>query len=144
MGDDTNISKLLQLKKYEQPPSEYFEDFLFEFRRRQRVASMQRSPWAVWWERVIATMPTFRVPQMAYASILALGIGASAVIVNQKSSPASGAVARNDSAPMFSLTSPKPVTIGEVLPVAARMSGSLPSHYVLQPRPASNDQPLSF
>ena len=33
---DDEIARLLRLKRYEQPPSDYFENFLHEFRRRQR------------------------------------------------------------------------------------------------------------
>jgi hypothetical protein len=45
----------------------------------------------------------------------------------------------SSSQPAFSLTS-KPVTISEAIPVATQ----LPPHFVLQPRPVSNEQPLSF
>ena len=34
--DDDDIALLLRLKRYEQPPPDYFENFLSEFRRRQR------------------------------------------------------------------------------------------------------------
>jgi hypothetical protein len=34
--DDNEIGKLLRVKRYEQPPPGYFENFLHEFHRRQR------------------------------------------------------------------------------------------------------------
>jgi hypothetical protein len=34
-GND-EIARLLRLKRYEQPPASYYENFLSEFRRRQR------------------------------------------------------------------------------------------------------------
>ena len=34
--DDNEIGRLLRLKRYEQPPPGYFENFLHEFHRRQR------------------------------------------------------------------------------------------------------------
>ncbi len=39
-GDD-EIRRLLRLKRYEQPPPGYFENFLHEFRRRQRERLVQ-------------------------------------------------------------------------------------------------------
>jgi hypothetical protein len=139
MDEDANLSKLLRLKRYEQPPPRYFDDFLREFQRRQRAEMLRRPAWAVLWDRIASIAPTFRVPQFAYAAILILAAGASTLIVTQQ--PAGKADAPRTS---LSLTASKPVTITDTLPVAARTGGSLPSHYVLQSRPVSNEQPLSF
>jgi hypothetical protein len=40
-GDE--IGRLLRLKRYEQPPPRYFENFLREFHRRQRDELLRRS-----------------------------------------------------------------------------------------------------
>ena len=45
-GDD-DIAQLLRLKRYEQPPPGYFENFLHEFRRRQRDELRRQSLWSV-------------------------------------------------------------------------------------------------
>lgn len=135
MDEDANLSKLLRLKRYEQPPPGYFDDFLREFQRRQRAEVLRRPAWAVFWDRIASIAPTFRVPQFAYAAILILAAGASTLIVTQQP---------NGPRTSLSLTASKPVTITDTLPVAARTGGSLPSHYVLQSRPVSNEQPLSF
>jgi hypothetical protein len=52
-GDD-HITQLLRLKRYERPPPGYFENFLHEFRRRQRERDeLLRQPlWQKWFERV--------------------------------------------------------------------------------------------
>ena len=47
MNEDVNLSKLLRLKRYEQPPPGYFDDFLHEFQRRQRAEALRRPAWAV-------------------------------------------------------------------------------------------------
>ena len=142
MDEDLNVSKLLRLKRYEKPPPAYFDNFLREFQRRQRAEALRRPTWAGLWDRITSIAPTFRVPQFAYATILVLAAGASALIVTQQ--PA-GTLAKADaSRTSFSLTASKPVTITDTLPVSAQTGGSLPSHYVLQPRPVSNEQPLSF
>jgi hypothetical protein len=142
MDEDLKVSKLLRLKRYEQPPPGYFEDFLREFQKRQRAEALRRPAWAVFWDRVTSIAPTFRVPQFAYAAILLLAAGVSTLIVTQQ--PA-GTIAKSDGPrTSLSLTPSKPVTITDTLPVSARTGGSLPSHYVLQSRPVSNEQPLSF
>jgi hypothetical protein len=142
MDDDLNLSKLLRLKRYEKPPPGYFEDFLREFQRRQRAEALRPSAWSVFWERITSMAPTFRVPQFAYAAILILAAGASTLIVYQQ--PATTVAKVDASRTSLSLTASKPVTITDTLPVSAQAGGSLPSHYVLQPRPVSNEQPLSF
>src|SRR5947208_1162038 len=51
---DDHIAHLLRLKRYELPPRDYFEDFLHEFRRRQREHDeLLRQPrWRrIWFER---------------------------------------------------------------------------------------------
>ncbi len=142
MDKDVNLSKLLRLKRYEQPPPGYFEDFLREFQRRQRTEALRRPSWALLWERLASIAPTFRVPRIAYAAILMIAAVASSLILTRQ--PA-GIIARVDgSRASLSLTASKPVTITDTLPVSARSGGSLPSHYVLQSRPVSNEQPLSF
>ncbi len=84
MDEDANLSKLLRLKRYEQPPPGYFDDFLREFQRRQRAEVLRRPAWAVFWDRIASIAPTFRVPQFAYAAILILAAGASTLIVTQQ------------------------------------------------------------
>jgi hypothetical protein len=142
MDEDLKVSKLLRLKRYEQPPPNYFDDFLREFQRRQRVAALRRPGWAIFWDRIVSIAPTFRVPQFAYATILMLAAAASVLIVTQQ--PSQRLAQADAGRTSFSLTASKPVTIADTLPVSAQTGGSLPSHYVLQPRPVSNEQPLSF
>ena len=49
-GDD-DISQLLRLKRYEQPPASYYENFLSEFRRRQRDRLLRQSVLTICLER---------------------------------------------------------------------------------------------
>jgi hypothetical protein len=145
MGDEFDISKLLHQRGRHQPPQEYFDQFLRDFRRRQRAELIQRSTRQVLWERICALMPTFHVPQMAYAAIAVLAVSASALILTRQPAPQQTVVASaQPAAATFSLTSSKPVTIGDTLAASARPDGVMPSHYVLQARPVSNEQPLSF
>src|SRR6201986_5462188 len=45
--DDNEIGRLLRVKKYEQPPPGYFEDFLHEFHRRQRDELLRQPLWKI-------------------------------------------------------------------------------------------------
>ena len=49
-GED-DIALLLRLKRYEQPPPAYFENFLSEFRRRQRDELLRQPMWRICFER---------------------------------------------------------------------------------------------
>lgn len=143
MANDPDISKLLSLKRYEQPPPGYHEDFLHEFRRRQRAELLRRPIWEIAWDRINSFAPAFRVPQLAYAAILVAAASASTLIVTRQPATAPLAAAPS-SAPNLSLSPSLPVTIGETLPVSTRADGSVPPHYVLQPQPVKNERPLSF
>ena len=50
--DDNEITKLLRLKRYEQPPLGYFENFLHEFHRRQRDEFLRQPLWRICLDRV--------------------------------------------------------------------------------------------
>jgi hypothetical protein len=49
--NDNEIARLLRLKRYEQPPPDYFENFLHEFHRRQRDELLRQPLWRICWER---------------------------------------------------------------------------------------------
>src|SRR5947207_12991289 len=49
--DDREIATLLRLKRYEQPPPGYFENFLHEFHRRQRNELLRQPLWRICLER---------------------------------------------------------------------------------------------
>src|SRR5215471_2430966 len=50
--NDNEIARLLRLKRYEQPPPGYFENFLHEFHRRQRDELLRQPLWRICLERV--------------------------------------------------------------------------------------------
>jgi len=52
--DDREIARLLRLKRYEQPPPGYFENFLHEFHRRQRDELLRQPLWRICLERAHA------------------------------------------------------------------------------------------
>ena len=143
MTPEEQISKLLRLKRHELPPPGYFEDFLQEFQARQRAELIRRPLWEIAWDRMVSLAPSFQVPRMAYAAIVALAVAASAmIIVRPGTTVPSGTLAANRST--LSLISPQPVTIGDSVPVTMTSTGSPSVHYVLPTRPVSYASPRSF
>ena len=144
MSSEEQISKLLRLKRHEQPPAGYFEDFLRDFQARQRAELIRRPLWEIAWDRISSFAPTFQVPRLAYATIGALAVAASAmIIVHPPVAPvAHGTLAANRST--LTLTSPQPVTIGESVSVRMTSTGSPSVHYVLPTRPVSYASSRSF
>jgi len=142
MTPEENISKLLRLKRHEQPPPGYFDGFLREFQSRQRAELLRLSLWEIVWERISCIAPSLQVPRLAYASVAALALAASAFIIAHPAPQFSGnlAVSRQP----LTLTPPLPVTIGEVVPVAMTSTGSPSVHYVLPTSPASYASARSF
>src|ERR1700758_1065484 len=50
-SNDNEIARLLRLKRYEQPPPGYFENFLHEFHRRQRDELLGQPFWRICLQR---------------------------------------------------------------------------------------------
>ncbi len=136
-----DVHKLLRLKRYEMPSSDYFERFMDEFHRRQRAELISRPTLSILFERFMNAFPEFHVPRMAYATVAAAAVALSALILfNQQESGAS-------SSGSFALNSPTVTTLpsaqGDVrFPVSLR--SDLPPHYVLETRPVSYESPYSF
>jgi negative regulator of sigma E activity len=138
MSDESDLQKLLRLKRYEQPPEGYFEDFLSDFQRRQRLELMRRPAYEVAWERVTGWLDSVRVPAVAYAAILVVGAGVTGMILTGPRD--------SGNAPQFASTSAPSTTFSTAtvsLPQPSPNS-ALPPSYVLETRPVSYESPFSF
>jgi hypothetical protein len=62
------IGDLLRLKRYEQPTSEYFDDFVREFRARQRDELLRRGSVSMAWGRVSDWLRDLGSVRWAYAA----------------------------------------------------------------------------
>jgi hypothetical protein len=79
-GND-EIARLLRLKRYEQPPANYYENFLSEFRRRQSDELLRQSVWRSCFERAQALAVQYNVRSLAsYAAGIAVVMACAAVI----------------------------------------------------------------
>jgi hypothetical protein len=74
MEPNESISKLLRLKRYEQPPGEYFERFLGEFQLRQRAEVIHRPLFKVAWDRLRSAFTPPPIPRLALASSFAVAV----------------------------------------------------------------------
>src|SRR5207248_5962638 len=83
--DDNEIARLLRLKRYEQPPPGYFENFLHEFHRRQRDELLRQPLWRICLERAhnfmlqleirsLASYPTAVAALLVCAAIFSLKV----------------------------------------------------------------------
>ena len=59
--NNSEISKLLRLKRYEQPPPGYFENFVHEFHRRQRDELLREPLWRICFHRAQDFMLRFNL-----------------------------------------------------------------------------------
>lgn len=81
MEQNESVSRLLRLKRYEQPPPGYFEDFLAEFQSRQRAEVIQRPLRAIVWDRVVRFLAPPSAPRLVMAASFAAVVFASALLV---------------------------------------------------------------
>lgn len=72
--DNEHISKLLRLKRYEQPPAEYFDNFLAEFQLRQRAEVIHRPFFQIAWDRLCHLLAPPNIPRLAMAGSFAVAV----------------------------------------------------------------------
>ena len=161
MPDENDIRNLLKLKRYEQPPPEYFENFLREFQHRQRADLIREPLWKIAFHRVQAFFNEPVMSQFAYAGataavLLVAGI-ASVQILHNGNTGSTNFVAQTNAAvpshvaqnqinmgldPRIRLADWNSPSSQMVYP-GLRTTASNP-HYVIDARPVSYEPPSSF
>jgi hypothetical protein len=93
--DDKEIATLLRLKRYEQPPPGYFENFLHEFHRRQRDELLREPLWRICLQRAQDFMLRLNVPALTSypAAVTAVLICAAVISLKIYQTPATPNVA---------------------------------------------------
>jgi hypothetical protein len=168
--DDNEIGKLLRLKKYEQPPPGYFENFLHEFHRRQRDELLRQPVLSVLWHRLSDSLFRLNIPSLTSypAAVAAVLVCAAVVSLKVYQAPQSSGIAMTDSpapysqpsvidqlsaervADNFTLSSPLssrslgPDLSRQVSESAYTHRASTPPRYVLDRLPVSYEPSFNF
>src|SRR5436189_6425047 len=80
--DDNEIGRLLRLKKYEQPPPGYFDNFLHEFHRRQRDELLRQPLWKIALGRAQDFMMSLNVARLASYPAAATAVTLCAAVIS--------------------------------------------------------------
>src|SRR5213593_1634277 len=158
--DDSEIARLLRLKRYEQPPPGYFENFMHEFHRRQRDELLRQPLWRICLERVHNFMLGLNVGSLASypAAVTAVLLCAAIISVKIYQQPETARVALQSppaiSVPAntegeWSLASPVATQILRTQPVrsfheSAQTHRAAPPRYVLDSVPVSYEPTFRF
>ena len=158
---DKDIAALLRLKRYEQPPPGYFEDFLHEFHRRQRDELLREPLWRICVERAHAFVLRLNLLSAGSYATAAAAVCVCAAVISLKvyQQPATPAVAvRTDatfSAPAkidneWTLASPVADRVFTTQPLrnsraqTHSRNGTTPPRYVLDSVPVSYETTVRF
>lgn len=82
--NEDQIGKLLRLKKYEQPPPGYFDNFLHEFHRRQRDELLREPVWRIALQRAQDFLFRLNVPGLASYPAMATALLVCAAVISLK------------------------------------------------------------
>ena len=153
--DDNEIARLLRLKRYEQPPPGYFENFLHEFHRRQRDEMLRQPLWRICLERAHGFMIRLDARALAsYPAAVAAVLVCAAVIslkiyqqpdtarVALQSPPALSVPASTEGE--WSLTSPVATQILRTQPVRSFNGSALTHRAAAPPRYVLDSVPVSY
>jgi hypothetical protein len=134
MDNEDSITKLLRLKRYEQPPEEYFQNFLAEFQTRQRSEVIHRPLIHIVWDRFSSLFVMPPIPRLAMASSVLAAVFTAAFILNWS----------DDAEPSsLTLTSSGAVQLDSKNQITPSKVGST-VHYVLPASPVSYASARSF
>ena len=149
MDDDHDeISRLLRLKRFEQPPPEYFETFLQQFKDRQRSQLLREPALRIAWDRVCAFLGEQMPARIGYglastAVLVAAAIASFNILESRPVEVVASAPEQRTSTQPEALTLNSQVQLPGLPPVAPTTSFSTP-HYVMDARPVSYEPPSSF
>ena len=101
--NDNEIAKLLRLKRYEQPPPGYFDNFLHEFHRRQRDDLLRQPLWRICLDRTHDFMLRFNLSTLTSypAAVTAVLVCAAVISLRLYQTPQPASFAAQDRSPQY-------------------------------------------
>jgi hypothetical protein len=154
--DNNEIGRLLRLKRYEQPPPGYFDNFLHEFHRRQRDELLRQPLWRIALGRAQDFMMSLNVARVASYPVAVTAVLLCAAVISLKiyqTTPAPNVARLAPAAPVqqateggWSLAAPVSTRI-TVNPPRTHLSThrtATPPRYVLDSMPVSYESSLRF
>jgi len=159
--NEEQIGKLLRLKKFEQPPPGYFDNFLHEFHRRQRDELLREPLWRICLQRTQDFLFRLNLPGLTSypAAVTAILVCAAVVSLKLYQAPETVNVAAQNRAPAMATalqdsawSLSKPVTTRDLGPSLVRTVKdsskthrvAAPPRYVLDSTPVSYEAAFRF
>ena len=108
--DESEIGKLLRLKRYEQPPPGYFESFLHEFHRLQRDELLRQPLWRICLDRAHQFIFSLNIPSLTSypAAVTAVLICAAVISLRIYQEPKAARVASHGRPPLSATANLEP------------------------------------
>ena len=154
--DNNEIGRLLRLKRYEQPPPGYFENFLHEFHRRQRDELLRQPLWKIALGRAQDFMMSLNVARIASYPVAVTAVLLCAAVISlniYQTSPAPNVTRLSPIVPAqeateggWSLAAPVStgITVGQPRTHFSTHRTTTPPRYVLHSMPVSYESSLRF
>jgi hypothetical protein len=148
---EEQLSALLRLKRYEQPPTEYFDGLLRDIHRRQRAELLHRPLWRIALDRMQTLFSEHSMGSLSYAgamaAVLVVGVGAIGLMT-----PGGQIVKQDPPEPVrdsiFTLQETAPAPKLDTRSLASAQSTLPPvlpqPHFAIDARPVSYESPSSF
>jgi len=154
--DNNEIGRLLRLKRYEQPPPGYFENFLHEFHRRQRDELLRQPLWRIALGRAQDFMMSLNVARIASYPVAVTAVVLCAAVISLKvyqTTPAPNVARLSPVVPAqhaieggWSLAEPVStrITVNQPRTHLSTHRTATPPRYVLDSMPVSYESSLRF
>ena len=156
---EEQLTALLRLKRYEQPPPEYFDRLLQNIHRRQRTELLRQPLWKIAAERIHTFFSEHSMGSVSYATALAVAMVGGITVIkvmipsHELKNPGdpTGLVVSTDAPPsqdrllhLQNASLPKLATPPLQAPGAVLQSSAREPRYVIDARPASYEPSSSF